>query len=193
MAFDATKAAFEPRITNNEFNELCNITGILTDSGDPIDAPAGILCTRVSLLPCEGFTGVYNENAWELAVAAADTTEVVYASNTYDVQLLAKGENAWAVGTETLGLPNLATRYGNFTVIEGDGQHFYRFGEGNISDGSTPTVTSVYVMDGAGGLEAGSAPTAGSGELYFTCTGVGAFTVGTQASFGYADFIAQRA
>ena len=37
------KTAFEPRITNNEFNELCNITGRYQVSDADADCSAGLL------------------------------------------------------------------------------------------------------------------------------------------------------
>ena len=198
MAFDATKAAFEARITNNEFNELCNVAGKYADANDEFAfCPAGRLVFpggSASLLDAEGFTGIKNENTFYFTDAPAETTRPVYACNTYDVQLISNGTEAYAVGTKTLGLGVPANRYGNFTIIIGDGQHVYRFGEGNISDGSTPSSEDILVMDGTGGLEAAQdAPTAGSGQLYFVVRGTGTFTEGTTASFGYIDLEARRA
>lgn len=185
--------AFEPRITNNEFNELVNVTGrFQTDSKDDI-CSAGMLCVRGEQLPCAGFSGVKNENAWymEAAAATVNADEVVYACNTYDVNLLQDptNGNAYAVGANTLGLPIPAGRDGTFTQIIFDGVHVYRFGEGNAS---AAVGTNKFFTIAAGLLvPAAAAPTA-AGSLYFELRGTGNFTVGTRSSFGYIDVVARK-
>ena len=51
---------------------------------------AEVLCVRNGLVPNEGFSGVYNENTWYFNAAAATATadDVIFACDTYDVQLL---------------------------------------------------------------------------------------------------------
>lgn len=184
------KTAFEARITNNEFNELCNITGRYQASAADADCSAGLLCVRGEQLPCAGFANVKNENAWYMnaAGAAANADTGVYAANTYEVQYLTgKHGQAYAVGTETLGLGIPAGRDGTFTEIVFDGKHVYRFGEGNLSAelGSNGFATI------ANGLlvPVTAAPTA-TGAIYFKVRGTGTFTEGTTASFGYVDLCA---
>lgn len=186
------KTAFEARITNNEFNELVNVTGrFQTDSKDDV-CSAGMLCVRGDQLPCAGFpAAVKNENAWYMTAAAASVTanDVIYASNTYDWNLLQDPVtgNAYAVGVETLGLPIPKGRDGTFTQIVFDGVHVYRFGEGNFS----AAVGSNTFFTIAGGLlvPAAAAPTA-AGAIYFKLRGTGSFTVGTRQAFGYVDVVA---
>ena len=182
--------AFEARITNNEFDDLCNITGKYYVSTTATDCSAGFLCKRDSLLDCEGFTGVKNENAWKMVAAAATDTadEVIYACNTYESKLINDGDNHnYFIGSETLGLGVPAGRYGTFTKINFDGQSVYRFGAGNI-DGTVST--NQYFKIKAGLLEpAASAPTA-TGAIYFKLHGSGNFVEGTSNSFGYYDLLA---
>lgn len=185
------KTAFEARITNNEFNELVNVTGrFQTDGADDV-CPAGFLCVRGEQLPCAGFTGIKNENAWYMNAAAASVTadDVIYASNTYDVNLLqdpATG-NAYAVGLNTLGLPIPKGRDGTFTQIVFDNVHVYRFGEGNAN----AAVGENKFFTIAGGLlvPTAAAPTK-AGTVYFALRGTGNFTEGTRGNFGYIDVVA---
>lgn len=186
MAF-IEKTAFEPRITNNEFNELCNITGKYQASSANADCSAGLLCVRNGKLPCEGFTGVYNENAWYMNAAGATATadDVIYACNTYETQMLAgKGANRYFIGRETLGLGVPAGRYGTFTVIKFDGQHVYRFGEGNLS---TAISTNTFFTIANGLLVPAAAAPTDTGAVYFKLMGTGKFTEGTTETFGYVD------
>ncbi len=191
MAYIA-KTAFEARITNNEFNELCNITGRFQASDADADCSAGLLCVQGEQLPCSGFTGVNNENAWYMnaAAASANADTPVYAANTYEVQYLTgKNGQKYAVGTETLGLGIPAGRDGTFTEIVFDGKHVYRFGEGNLS-GAISTNKFFTIADGLL-VPAASAPTT-AGAIYFKLRGSGSFTEGTTASFGYYDVVACR-
>lgn len=184
------KTAFEARITNNEFNELCNITGRYQASSADADCSAGLLCVQGAQLPCAGFAGVLNENAWYMnaAGAAANADTPVYAANTYEVQYLSgKNGQAYAIGTETLGLGIPAGRDGTFTEIVFDGKHVYRFGEGNLS---TAIGQNTFFTIANGLLvPAAAAPTA-TGAIYFKLRGSGKFTEGTTASFGYYDVVA---
>lgn len=183
--------AFEARITNNEFNELCNVTGLFQTSGENDVCSAGFLCVRNGQLPNEGFPGVLNENAWYMnaATAAANANDVIYASNTYDNQLLGFGDNNYYIGRKTLGLPIPQGRRGTFTVIVFDNQHVYRFGEGNIN-GAVGENTFFTIANGLL-VPAEEAPTT-VGALYFELRGTGNFVEGVRNSFGYYDLVARK-
>ena len=188
------KTAFEARITNNEFEALCNITGKYQVSSADTDCSAGLLCVRGDLLPCEGFgSTVFNENAFYMASAAASAkaTEPIYACNMYEAQLIGHEDKQYFIGTETLGLGVPAGRYGTFTRIYFDGASKYRFGIGNF----TGAVDSEkYAVLAAGGMlsAAASAPSV-AGTPYFKIMGTGTFTEGTTNSFGYVDLEAHVA
>ena len=181
------KTAFEARVTNNFRDDLINVTGRYQASSADADCDAGRLVIRTGQLPCEGLTGVKNENAWYMNDATSTTTagEVVYAANTYEVQMLqGKHGNMYAVGTETLGLGIPAGRDGTFTKIVFDGDHAYRFGIGNVN---AEISTNTFFTIDAGKLKpAAAAPTA-NGALYFKLLDTGKFTEGTTASFEYVD------
>ena len=181
------KTAFEARVTNNFRDDLINVTGRYQASSADADCDAGRLVIRNGQLPCEGFTGVKNENAWYMNDATSTTNagEVVYAANTYEVQMLqGKHGNMYAVGTETLGLGIPAGRDGTFTKIVFDGDHAYRFGIGNVN---AEIRTNTFFTIDAGKLKpAAAAPTA-NGALYFKLLDTGKFTEGTTASFEYVD------
>lgn len=181
------KTAFEPRITNNEFNELCNITGRYQVSDADADCSAGLLVVRGEQLPCAGFKGVKNENAFYMnaAGAAANADTGVYACNTYDWPMLGgRNGNNYAVGTATLGLGVPAGRDGTFTEIVFDGKHAYRFGEGNVN-GAIGENTIFTIANGLL-VPAAAAPTA-TGAIYFKLKGTGNFTEGAGQSFVYYD------
>ena len=181
------KTAFEARVTNNFRDDLINVTGRYQASSADADCDAGRLVIRNGQLPCEGFTGVKNENAWYMNDATSTTNagEVVYAANTYEVQMLqGKHGNMYAVGTETLGLGIPAGRDGTFTKIVFDGDHAYRFGIGNVN---AEISTNTFFTIDAGQLKpAAAAPTA-NGALYFKLLDTDKFTEGTTASFEYVD------
>ena len=184
------KTAFEARITNNEFNELCNITGRYQASSADADCSAGLLCVQAEQLPCAGFTGIKNENAWYMnaAGAAANVDTPVYAANTYEVQHLAgKNGQLYAIGTETLGLGIPAGRDGTFTKIVFDNEHVYRFGEGNLS---TAIGENTFFTIANGLLAPAAAAPTKAGSIYFKLRGSGKFTEGMTASFGYYDLVA---
>lgn len=181
------KTAFEPRITNNEYNELCNITGRYQASEADADCSAGLLVVRGEQLPCAGFKGVKNENAFYMnaAGAAANADTGVYACNTYDWPMLGgRNGNNYAVGTATLGLGVPAGRDGTFTEIVFDGKHAYRFGEGNVN-GAIGENTIFTIANGLL-VPAAAAPTA-TGAIYFKLKGTGNFTEGAGQSFVYYD------
>lgn len=181
------KTAFEPRITNNEYNELCNITGRYQASEADADCSAGLLVVRGEQLPCAGFKGVKNENAFYMnaAGAAANADTGVYACNTYEWPTLGgRNGNNYAVGTATLGLGVPAGRDGTFTEIVFDGKHAYRFGEGNVN-GAIGENTIFTIANGLL-VPAAAAPTA-TGAIYFKLKGTGNFTEGAGQSFVYYD------
>ena len=189
MSFTAN-TAFEARITNNEFDDLCNITGKYYVSTTATDCNAGHLCVRDSLLDCEGFTGVKNENAWKMvdATDAATADSVVYACNTYESKLIPDGDgHNYYIGSETLGLGVPAGRYGTFTRINFDGQSVYRFGIGNLS--TAISTNTFFTIDDGQLVPAASAPTT-TGAIYFKLHGTGKFVEGTSASFTYYDVLA---
>lgn len=181
------KTAFEPRITNNEYNELCNITGRYQVPEADADCSAGLLVVRGEQLPCAGFKGVKNENAFYMnaAGAAANADTGVYACNTYEWPTLGgRNGNNYAVGTATLGLGVPAGRDGTFTEIVFDGKHAYRFGEGNVN-GAIGENTIFTIANGLL-VPAAAAPTA-TGAIYFKLKGTGNFTEGAGQSFVYYD------
>ena len=181
------KTAFEPRITNNEFNELCNITGRYQVSDADADCSAGLLVVRGEQLPCAGFKGVKNENAFYMnaAGAAANADTGVYACNTYEWPMLGgRNGNNYAVGTATLGLGIPAGRDGTFTEIVFDGKHAYRFGEGNLS--TAIGENTIFTIANGLLVPAAAAPTA-TGAIYFKLKGTGNFTEGAGQSFVYYD------
>lgn len=181
------KTAFEPRITNNEFNELCNITGRYQVSDADADCSAGLLVVRGEQLPCAGFKGVKNENAFYMnaAGAAANADTGVYACNTYEWPTLGgRNGNNYAVGTATLGLGVPAGRDGTFTEIVFDGKHAYRFGEGNLS--TAIGENTIFTIANGLLVPAAAAPTA-TGSIYFKLKGTGNFTEGAGQSFVYYD------
>ena len=188
MSFTA-QTAFEARITNNALDSLANIAGKYYVSTTATDCDAGQLCTRDSLLDCEGFTGVKNENTWKMiaATSSADANDVIYACNTYDTKLLSDGRNNWFVGHETLGLGVPAGRYGNFTRINFDGQSVYRFGAGNVT---LNTSTDTFFTIDAGKLTSTASEPTTAGKIYFTLRGTGNFVEGMQESFAYYDLVA---
>lgn len=195
MAYIAN-TAFEARITNNSRDNLSHIAGLYQASSANADCSAGLLCVRDSLVPNEGFdnptgTRVYNENTWYMTAAASTATidDVIYACDTYDVQLLTGKRTGlnYFVGTETLGLGVPAGRYGNFTRINFDNESVYRFGVGNLN--ASISTNTYFTIDDGQLAPAASAP-ATAGSIYFELRGTGNFVEGTQQSFGYVDVVA---
>ena len=197
MAF-IENTAFEARITNNSRENLSHIAGLYQTAGANADCSAGLLCVRNGQVPNEGFdnpsgTRVYNENTWYMnaAAATANVDDVIYACDTYDVQLLSgkrEGLN-YFVGTETLGLGAPAGRYCNFTRIDFDNQSVYRFGVGNLS---TAAGNNTFFTIANGLLVPAAAAPTDIGAVYFELRGTGNFVEGTQASFGYVDVVARK-
>lgn len=191
MSFTAN-TAFEARITNNSRDNLSHIAGKYYVSTTPTDCDAGQLCVRDSLLDCEGFTGIKNENTWKMVAAANTATadDVIFACDTYDNQLLsAPNGNAYFIGTETLGLGVPAGRYGNFTRINFDGESVYRFGAGNVT---LNTSTDTFFTIASGKLTSAAAAPTDDGSIYFELRGTGKFIEGVSESFTYYDVVAKK-
>ena len=181
------KTAFEARITNNEFNDLCNIAGKYQASSVDADCSAGLLCVRVSNTAVEGFSGLYNENSWVMNAAAstAVASDGIYACNPYTTHR----EGAYYIGSQTLGVGAPAGEYATFTEIDFDGKSVYRFGEGNVS-GTVGDKTYFTVADGM--LVPASAAPTDQDAPYFVLRGTGNFVEGNNASFKYYDVVAKK-
>ncbi len=189
MAFTAN-TAFEARIVNDRFDDLANIAGKFFVSTTATDCSAGQLCIRDSLLDCEGFANVKNENTWKMVTATSETaaSTPIYACDPHDWPLIASAKgNLYAVGTETLGLGIPADRYGSFRRVHFDNESVYRFGVGNLS---ASLSTNQYLTISDAGLLTPAASAPNAGLPYFKVMGTGNFTEGTSASFGYVDAMA---
>ena len=189
MSFIAN-SAFEARIVNDRFDDLANIAGKYFVSTTATDCSAGQLCTCDSLLDCEGFTGVKNENTWKMVKATNSTKASVpiYACDPHDWPLLGNGRNLWAVGSETLGLGIPAGRYGSFRRVHFDGVSVYRFGVGNLS--ASLSTNTYFTISADGLLTPGASAPVTSGTPYFVLRDTGTFTEGTSAAFDYIDVVA---
>lgn len=185
------KTMFEITVSNSVRNQTQNVAGkLVTVSGSDLiatDGSAGLLCTRYSLLPSEGYealkhkdasTGVEttyainNGNTWNFVKAATGAVTGlsgdhtgIYAINNYDVNKATSGDNRWNLGANTLGLGLPAGERGTFTEIMINEQ--YTFGENNFSTLPTDLSATPYatIADGLY-VAAAAAPAAGSG-LYF--------------------------
>ena len=194
MAFIAN-TAFEARVTNNRFDELCNTPGIFQTSSQNDICSAGFLCVRNGAVPLVGYSGVDNETTYYMTAAGSTVlvNEPIFACNPYDVNLItdSSNNNIYAMGVNTLGIPVPSGRFGTFTRIVFDGLHHYRFGVGNLS---TELSTNKYLTINNGLLvPAASAPTT-MGTPYFVVIGSGSnFTQGTQNAFAYVDVEAHYA
>lgn len=187
--------AFQPLVTNHEFDSTLNITGLFTTDGtaENTDAcAAGFLCTKSAQLQNEGYpTGVNNVNTWTM-IAATDSDLVgtpIFACNTFNVNEVADQTNGavYKVGANTLGLAVPAGERSTFTKIVFDGNNIYRFGIGNMS-ADVGSNTFFTIADGLL-VPASAAPTA-NGTPYFQLAGTGSFTYGAYNGFTYYDVIA---
>lgn len=192
MAYLANMA-FEPRVTNNEFDALCNLTGKYQESSAAADCSPGLLCVRDTLLPCEGFgSEVFNENAYYMVAADSTATAPIYACNPHDAQMGTVAGNHYYIGAETLQVGVPADRYGCFTKIAFDNVSKYRFGVGILGSASL-TSDAYFVLAGDGLLSQAAAAPSDAGTPYFVLMGKGTFTEGTTNSFGYVDLEAHLA
>lgn len=191
MAYIAN-TAFQPLVTNHEFDSTLNITGVFDSDGEGTGAvcSAGFLCTKRAQTPNEGYTGVNNTNTWYM-VAALDTVTAVtpiFACNTFNVNQLTDPATGatYKVGTNVLGLAVPEGVRATFTKIVFDGNNIYRFGVGNLS--GTLGANGFCTIDDGLLVPAAAAPAAGL--PYFTVLGTGTFTQGAYAGFGYVDLLA---
>lgn len=188
-----TNSAFELRVSNHLFDTTKNITGKFQNS-TPADelCAAGFLVVPGDKLANEGYSGIYNENAYLMSAAGDATAEALYACNTFNVQELTDAfGNAYKVGSNTLGLAVPAGQRGTYTRLdEGD---ICRFGIGNFTTAiSTNGYGTLGTSTNAGKIvPAASAPTA-TGTWYFTIEGSGKFTQGAYAGFDFVDVKVHR-
>ena len=186
MAFIAN-TMFETKVTNAVFDETLNVAGKYQYSAADADCSAGLLCVRASALPNEGYSGLYNTNAYIFNAAAATDYDGIYACNPFQVQEgSSQRGNVYKIGAETLGLGIPAGEVDTFTKIEFDNKSIYRFGAGNLS--TAISTNTFFTISGGQLVPAASAP-AKAGKPYFKLVGTGTATEGAYASMTYYDEI----
>ncbi len=187
------ETAFQPLVTNHEFDSTLNITGVFDSDGAGTGeaCSSGFLCTRRATTDNEGYTDVKNTNTWYMiaATSAATIATPVYACNTFNVNEVADPVTGalYKVGSNTLGLPAPEGQAVTYTKIVFDGTNIYRFGVGNI-DGAVG-ANKFFTIDAGLLKPAATAPTT-NGAIYFELSGDGNFTAGAYNAFGYYDLIA---
>ena len=193
--------AFEPRVTNNEFDDLCNITGKYygPNGAAAADCPPGWLCVRTARIPIDGMSGVYNENAWYMKNADYGNyaTDGISALNNYDTYQVSiehavtpSRKVSFHLGSENLDAGVPAGQFATFTKINFDGHSIYRFGIGNVTV-AVGTNPYFYIEDGRL-VPYSQVPDDYVDEPYFKLLGTGQFQVGRGNSFGYVDVLAMR-
>lgn len=188
MAFIAN-TMFETKVTNAVFDETLNVAGKYQASSADADCSAGLLCVRASLLPNEGYSGIYNTNAYIFNAAADTDITGIYACNPFQVQEAASQRgNVYKISAETLGLGIPAGEVDTFTEIEFDNKSIYRFGAGNLS--TAISTNTFFTIDDGLLVPGASAPKAGT--PYFKLVGTGVATEGAYASMTYYDVMACR-
>lgn len=177
-----SSSAFEPKVTNNRFDDTCNIAGRYQVSSVDTDCSAGLLCTRTELMADSAFSGITNLNTWIMGSASAATlvNEPIYACNTHDSQML----NGFHVGNKTLGLGAPAGEVVTFTKIDFTGDKIYRFGVGNFT-GAISTNKFATIVDGQ--LSAAASAPSDAGTPYFKILATGTFREGSSDAFGFVD------
>lgn len=191
MAYIAN-TTFEVKVSNAVFDETANITGTYQSSGTGEICSAGFLCTRTSLLPNNGYTGIYNTNAYIMGAAASTAVDGIYAFNPYQVNQITDPTTGmtYKVGQNTYGLPLPAGANGTFTKIDfTSGDCIYRFGSGNMS---TTVGSNTYFTVAAGLLVPDDSAPSTVGAIYFTLVATGTATVGAYAGATYYDVMAHR-
>lgn len=189
MAFIAN-TMFETKVTNAVFDETLNVAGKYQASSADADCSAGLLCVRASALPNDGYSGLYNTNAYIFNAAAATDHDGIYACNPFQVQEgSSQRGNIYKIGAETLGLGIPAGEVDTFTKIEFDNKSIYRFGAGNLS--ATISTNTYFTIANGLLVPAASAP-AKAGTPYFKLVGSGVATEGAYASMTYYDVMACR-
>ena len=189
-----TNSAFELRVSNHMFDTTKNITGKYQEGSPAADAvcAAGFLVVPGDKLPNEGYTSIYNENAYIMGAAATATDAAIYACNTFNVQELTDAfGNAYKVGHNVLGLAVPAGQRGTYTRLdEGD---ICRLGIGNFTTAiSTNTYGTLGTSTNAGKIVPAASAPATTGAIYFTIEGSGKFTQGAYAGFDYVDVKVHR-
>lgn len=188
MAFIAN-TMFETKVTNAVFDETLNVAGKYQASSADADCSAGLLCVRASALPNEGYSGIYNTNAYIFNAAADTDITGIYACNPFQVQEAASQRgNVYKIGAETLGLGIPAGEVDTFTEIEFDNKSIYRFGAGNLS--AAISTNTFFTIDDGLLVPGAAAPDAGT--PYFKLVGSGVATEGAYASMTYYDVMACR-
>ena len=189
------KCMFSQRVTNAAHDDIANIAGIFTASGDPAVVSPGFLCTRSALTDTEAYgSAIKNQNTW--AMVEAENTDLatapLYAANPYGVNEASVDGNTYKIGQNTLSIDTPAGEYTAFTKIDFfSGDKIYRFGEGNL-DSAISTNTFFTVKDGLLHPQA-AAPSGTPGLPYFELAGSGTIIEGTYASITYYDVIAKVA
>lgn len=178
---------FEVKNSGITFDPLQNVTGTYVDSSSAPDiCPAGFLVTIKEPLPCAGYTGINNGNAYVFRAAtngqpgADGVAPAIYAFNSYDAQqLTSPAGNNYYIGAETAGLELPAGENGTFTkIIPGE---IYRFGTGNFQTAPSSLPTDCYCTIANGLLVASSSAFTQGNGLVFKVLGTAAenYTVGT--------------
>lgn len=189
MAFVAN-TMFETKVTNAVFDETLNVAGKYQYSAADADCSAGLLCVRASALPNDGYSGLYNTNAYIFNAAAATDYDGIYACNPFQVQESSSQRgNVYKIGPETLGLGIPAGEVDTFTKIEFDNKSIYRFGAGNLS---TAISTNTYFTIANGLLVPAASAPAKAGKPYFKLIAAVTTTEGAYASMTAYDVMACR-
>lgn len=190
MAFTAN-SMFETRVTNAVFDETLNVTGKYQSGGSDADCSAGFLCVRgATRLGNEGYSGLYNDNAYIFGAAAATDYDGIYACNPFQVEAgVSNRGNVYKIGAETLGLGIPAGEFDTFTKIEFDNKSIYRFGAGNLS---TAISTNTYFTIANGLLVPAASAPAKAGKPYFKLVAAVTTTEGAYASMTAYDVMACR-
>lgn len=188
MAFIAN-TMFETKVTNAVFDETLNVAGKYQSSAADADCSAGFLVVRASLLPNQGYSGLYNTNAYIFNDATDSAITGIYACNPFQVQEAASQRgNVYKIGAETLGLGIPAGEVDTFTEIQFDNKSIYRFGSGNLS--TAISTNTFFTIDDGLLVPGASAPKAGT--PYFKLVGTGTATEGAYAGMTYYDVMACR-
>lgn len=189
MAFVAN-TMFETKVTNAVFDETLNVAGKYQYSAADADCSAGLLCVRASALPNDGYSGLYNTNAYIFNAAAATDYDGIYACNPFQVQEgSSQRGNIYKIGAETLGLGIPAGEVDTFTKIEFDNKSIYRFGAGNLS---TAISTNTFFTIANGLLVPAASAPAKAGTPYFKLIAAVTTTEGAYASMTAYDVMACR-
>lgn len=189
MAFVAN-TMFETKVTNAVFDETLNVAGKYQYSAADADCSAGLLCVRASALPADGYSGLYNTNAYIFNAAAATDYDGIYACNPFQVQEgSSQRGNIYKIGAETLGLGIPAGVVDTFTKIEFDNKSIYRFGAGNLS---TAISTNTFFTIANGLLVPAASAPAKAGKPYFKLIAAVTTTEGAYASMTAYDVMACR-